>query len=155
VALQTTEQETLTAIQESPAGRVVHKDVVVQCPRVYHYIPQARTQILEDFPHDSTLLQWLSSADASRDATMLAAIGGALGTWLMRFHVWSDSVAGRLSGVVLANTNTTGEDLNRTKLQSVERQCEDEKVRGYAADLLSSAPKPGDVVVHGDFSPRK
>jgi hypothetical protein len=73
----------------------------------------------------------------------------------MRFHVWSESAAGSLSGAVLANTNSTGKDLNRTKLQSVERQCDEEKVRDYAADLLSSAPKPGDVVVHGEFSTRK
>jgi hypothetical protein len=150
-----TEQEVLSAIQNTSAGRVSHKDVVVQCPRVHHYIPHAKTQILQDLPHDSTLHEWISNTDAPRDAAKLAMIGEALGTWLMRFHVWSESVAGRLSGVVLMNTNSTGKDLNRTKLQSIERQCEDEKVRGYAADLLSSAPKPGDVVVHGDFSPRK
>ncbi|KAL3492813.1 kinase-like domain-containing protein [Aspergillus germanicus] len=149
-----TEQEILTAIQNTSVGPVSHKDVVVQCPRVYHTIPDEKTHILQDFPHDSTLLEWLSSAGPSRDATKLAAIGEALGTWLMRFHVWSECVAGRLSGVVLANTNSTGKGLNRSKLQSVERQCEDEKVRGYSADLLSSAPKPGDIVVHGDFSTR-
>ncbi|KAL3452061.1 hypothetical protein BJX65DRAFT_303774 [Aspergillus insuetus] len=119
--MQRTEQEILTAIQASPAARVSHKDVVVQCPRVHHYIPHAGTQILQDFPHESTLHEWLSSTGATRDATKLAALGEALGTWLMRFHVWSESAAGRLSGVVLANTNSTGKDLGRTKLQSVER----------------------------------
>ncbi|KAL2853591.1 kinase-like domain-containing protein [Aspergillus pseudodeflectus] len=158
VALSTnqciTEREILTAIQESSASRVSYKDVVVQCPRIHHYIPHERTRILEDFPHDSTLHEWLSNSDASRDVARLAALGAALGTWLMRFHVWSESAAGSLSGAVLANTNSTGKNLNRTKLQAVKRQCDDEKVRDYAADLLSSAPKPGDVVVHGEFSTR-
>ncbi|KAL4903215.1 kinase-like domain-containing protein [Aspergillus multicolor] len=150
-----TEQSLLRALPQTSVCQVRHGPVTIQSPEVYHYLSKENTQIVQDFPHDCTLHAWLADPTISHDEKTLIALGEAIGIWLARFHALSEGeIEPNLADVVRMNSDSSNRDLAAVKMQSVERQCDDQKVRRYVKDLLFQRPQNSDVVVHGDFSTR-
>ncbi|KAL4803819.1 kinase-like domain-containing protein [Aspergillus unguis] len=160
VALSTnrciTEQALLRELQNTPVAEITHGDVTVQCPRVYHYIPEDNTQIVQDYAHECTLHEWLTSPGSSSDEDNSAeALGKAVGIWLARFHEWSSKgVNDDLARIVETNTHSVGKDISIAKMEKFKSQCTDEKVRRYAEGILFGDPDDKDIMIHGDFSTR-
>ncbi|KAL4935486.1 kinase-like domain-containing protein [Aspergillus oleicola] len=158
---QRTEQALLKAVENTPVAQVNHNGVAVQCPRVYHYLPQDNTQIVQDYPHESTLHQWLLTSSQSHnneeDNKTVSVLGAAVAIWLARFHDWSrDGIEGdvELADIVKSNTDSLGEDLAVAEMRKFEHQCEDEKVLRYAREILFPPPSESNIMIHGDFSTR-
>ncbi|KAL4884587.1 kinase-like domain-containing protein [Aspergillus karnatakaensis] len=150
-----TEQSLFCALQNTPICELQHGPVTIKCPDVYHYLNQENTEIIQDLPHDSTLHAWLTNPTIKHNEETLMASGEALGSWLARFHALSkEGIESSLADVVERNSDSSNSDLAAVKLQSVERQCKDEKVRRYVKDILFQRPQNSRVMVHGDFSTR-
>ncbi|KAL4797883.1 kinase-like domain-containing protein [Aspergillus venezuelensis] len=156
-----TEQALLKAVQNTPVAQVNYNGVAVQCPQVFHYVPQDNTQIVQDYPHESTLHQWLTTRNHSQHGNEISksvsALGEAVAIWLVRFHSWSrDGIEGdvELADIVKRNTESLGKDLAVAKMRKFEQQCENDKVLGYAREILFPDPNESDIMIHGDFSTR-
>ncbi|KAL4968307.1 kinase-like domain-containing protein [Aspergillus stella-maris] len=156
-----TEQALLKTVQHTPVAQVNHNGVAVQCPWVYHYVPQDNTQIVQDYPHESTLHQWLTTQSQSHHGNEnnknVSVLGEAVAIWLARFHSWSrDGIEGHveLADIVKSNTESLGKDLAVAKMRKFEQQCENDKVLRYAREILFPAPSGSDIMIHGDFSTR-
>ncbi|RDW79226.1 phosphotransferase family protein [Aspergillus mulundensis] len=150
-----TEQSLLRALPTTPVRLIQHGPVTIQSPEVYHHLSQENTQIIQDFPHDCTLHAWLADSTISHNEETIAALGEALGIWLARFHALSEGgIEAGLADVVKMNSDSSNRDIASVKLQSIERQCDDEKVRRYVQDILFRRPQNSNTIVHGDFSTR-
>ncbi|KAB8268073.1 kinase-like domain-containing protein [Aspergillus minisclerotigenes] len=154
-----TEQAILRGLGSTPSQQVQHKQITIQVPQLYQYLPDQHTQIFEDFSQDGTLHGFLTVAAGERiTASTAVALGEALGSWLSRFHAWSKTqVDTDLWNTVEQNSNGFDKNLRDFrfhKLLGIQAQCKSEHLRHYAALMHSREFGRKDTIVHGDFSTR-
>ncbi|KAE8137364.1 kinase-like domain-containing protein [Aspergillus pseudotamarii] len=154
------EQAVLRGVGGTPSHQVQHKQISIQVPQLYQYLPDQHTQIFEDFSQNGTLHDFLTSAATRERITVSTAValGEALGSWLSRFHAWSKTpVDADLWNIVEQNSNGFDRNLRDFrfhKLLAIQRQCESEHLTHYAALMHAREFGRKDTVLHGDFSTR-
>ncbi|KAL4942030.1 hypothetical protein BDV06DRAFT_193141 [Aspergillus oleicola] len=76
--------------QSQTEGQSQKYQVTVKTPKLYHFIPQSYTQIMEDLPDSIDLKTFMRSPGVSESISRdwATSIGQTLGTWLKSFHVW-------------------------------------------------------------------
>ncbi|UDD62492.1 hypothetical protein AFCA_009804 [Aspergillus flavus] len=154
-----TEQAILRGLGSTPSQQVQHKQITIQVPQLYQYLPDEHTQIFEDFSKNGTLHEFLTVGAGERiTASTAVALGEALGSWLSRFHAWSKTqVDTDLWSTVEQNSNGFDKNLRDfriNKLLAIQAQCKSEQLGHYAALMHSREFGRKDTIVHGDFSTR-
>lgn len=91
-SIQNIEEEGLRLLSKFPA--VISSPFEVRTPKLYHFNPQASTQVQEYLPNATNLkayaianFQGLTTASTKPQCLQL---GQSLGRWLREFHSWSD-----------------------------------------------------------------
>ena len=145
------------ALNNTLAQLKPHKQISIRIPHLYQYFPQSKTQVAEDFSNNGSLHTFLSSSPVTGDISLSTAValGEALGKWISSLHSWSRScVDPGVMEIVRKNSDATDRDVAMIKYEEIERQCDVEKVRRYAAKRIFERGL-NDIIVHGDFSTRK
>jgi hypothetical protein len=84
----------LNALGEFPSITTTDR-VSIQAPRLYLFLSETNTQVIEDVPDAIDLKSILVSPTANSilDQSLATSIGYALGSWLRYFHTWASAPA--------------------------------------------------------------